>query len=122
MAQQGGELYASLTPEEERRSHAPQMPIKRILYNVGTNEVKEGSLQPGQYHKIEYLNGRQDYIDDSGYENLKRMNNYRIYMEGQANRNRPVTQTAPMATLQEGGTTFKITDSEKAFLAEVDNL
>jgi hypothetical protein len=68
------------------------------------------------------LNGRQDYIDDSGYENLKRMNNYRIYMEGQANRNRPVTQTAPMATLQEGGTTFKITDSEKAFLAEVDNL
>jgi len=98
--QQGG---MQLTPEEERRSIAPQMPISRILYNVETNEVKEGSLAPGKYVRVDYTNGKKDYLTDEGYEDFKRMSNYQIYMANQAKKNQPVTQNPPMASLQQGG-------------------
>jgi len=99
ISQQGGiNMQGYDTYEEELKSRAPQKPVKRILYNVGTNEVKEGSLPPGQYTKVEYLDNSIDYLDDVGYENFKRMNNFRIYQE---------QQTKPkenlMASMQEGG-------------------
>jgi len=99
VAQQGGiNMMGYDNYEDELKSRAPQKPVKRVLYNVGTNEVKEGSLPPGQYTKVEYADNSVDYLDDAGYENFKRMNNFRIYQEQQ---NRPKTNA--IASMQEGG-------------------
>jgi hypothetical protein len=64
------------TYEDELRSRAPQKPVKRILYGVQTNEVKEGSLPPGKYTRVEYGDNTFDYLTDEGFENFKRMNNF----------------------------------------------
>jgi len=85
--------------EDELKSRAPQKPVKRILYGVQTNEVKEGSLPPGKYTKVEYGDNTFDYLTDEGYESFKRMNNFRIYQEQQA---RPKTDI--VASMQDGGT------------------
>lgn len=86
------------TYEDELRSRAPQKPVKRILYGVQTNEVKEGSLPPGKYTRVEYGDNTFDYLTDEGFENFKRMNNFRIYQEQQA---RPKTNM--IASMQDGG-------------------
>ena len=85
--------------EDELKSRAPQKPVKRILHGVQTNEVKEGSLPPGKYTKVEYGDNTFDYLTDEGFENFKRMNNFRIYQEQQA---KPKENL--MASMQEGGT------------------
>lgn len=99
VSQQGGiNLQGYDNYEDELKSRAPQKPVKRILYGVQTNEVKEGSLPPGKYTKVEYGDNTFDYLTDEGFENFKRMNNFRIYQEQQA---RPKTDA--MASMQEGG-------------------
>jgi len=79
--------------EEQQRTIAPQMPIDRILYNVQTQEPKQG-LPEGTYTRVDYKGGRQsDYLTPEGLENFKRMNNYRLFMEQQAQKK-----------MQQGGT------------------
>ena len=90
-------------------NRAPQMPINRILYNVQTNEVKENSLPEGSYTRVDYVNGKRDYLTDSGYEDFKRMNNYRIYMEQQRDKNsqnKSVISNQPIAGMQQGGKNY----------------
>lgn len=88
-AQEGAEI---------KNTEAPQKPIERILYNVGTNEIKEGSLQPGNYTKVIYKDNSVDYLDASGYDLAKRMNNFRLYFESK----KQPPQSNTVATLQEG--------------------
>lgn len=77
---------SNLTPEEEKNSLAVQKPIHHIQ-KVQTSEIKSGSLQPGDYYKVYYTdpnkakieNQDYEYLSSSGYDSLKRMNNFRIY-------------------------------------------
>ena len=66
----------------EQMSKAPQKKIQRILPNVQTSETKQG-LPEGTYTRVDYADNTFDYLTPSGYENLRRMNNYRLFMEGQ---------------------------------------
>jgi len=84
---------------------APQMPIDKILYNVRTDGVREGNLQPGYYTRVDYKNGKKDYLNADGHRDLKKMNNYRLYMEGL--QNKPIS-TQVVAGLQEGGQIFEL--------------
>lgn len=95
--QQGGIYNTPMTDEEEWLSKAPQLPVDRILYNVGTTEQKQG-LNPGNYTRVDYKNGRQDYLDAQGLEDFRRTTNYRIYMDSQ----KPL-KTNLIASMQQGG-------------------
>lgn len=76
----GTEAQAILAMEQ--MSKAPQKKIQRILPNVQTSETKQG-LPEGTYTRVDYADNTFDYLTPSGYENLRRMNNYRLFMEGQ---------------------------------------
>jgi len=85
---------------------APQRPIKYIQ-QVSTEGYRDNNkLAPGTYQKVYYTDPRNakienqdyEYLTDSGYDELKRMNNYRIYMEGL---NKP--KNTMVAEYQEGG-------------------
>lgn len=85
----GGPL--DISSEVDPTKKAPQMevqtaqlPIKKINYNVETTGVKEGNLPPGYYTRVDYNNGKSDYLRPEGLSELQRMNNYRLYMESQA--------------------------------------
>lgn len=74
-----------MTFEEEQKSIAPQKPVDRILYNVQTSQPKQG-LPEGNYTRVDYKDKTSDYLTPEGYENFKKMNNYRLYQEAQAKR------------------------------------
>lgn len=85
----GGELNIddSKNPTKKQpvvEAQTAQLPIKKINYNVETTGVKEGNLQPGYYTRVDYNNGKSDYLRPEGLSELQRMNNYRLYMEAQA--------------------------------------
>lgn len=107
-AQQGGNNFMD-SSEGVVDSRSPQMPINDIRYNVQTNEVKEGSLPEGNYTRVEYKNGKRDYLTDSGYEDFKRMNNYRIYVEQNRNKNlqnNELINGRAIAGMQQGGKNY----------------
>lgn len=75
-----------------------QKPIKRILRDVGTNEIKEGNLSPGNYMKVIYEDDSIDYLTKDGERQLSQMPNYINYLENlrkeqsMMNNNKQVTQ------------------------------
>lgn len=86
MFQQGG--------EKAPVAMAPQRPIK-LIQPVSTEGWRDNNLlPPGDYQKVYYVdpkvakveNQDYEYLNSSGYDELQRMNNYRIYME---NKNKP---------------------------------
>lgn len=85
----GIQTNGALTPEQEKASLAAQKPIKFIQKVSTTVDKSNGSLPPGDYHKVYYTDPRRakienedfEYINDSGMGALKRMPNYRVYME-----------------------------------------
>lgn len=83
-----------------------QRPIKYIQ-PVSTEGYRDNNkLPPGDYQKVYYTDPRNakvenqdyEYLTNSGYDELKRMNNYRVYMEGL---NKP--KNTMMAEYQDGG-------------------
>lgn len=85
---------------------APQRPIKYIQ-KVSTEGNRDNNrLAPGDYQKVYYTDPRNakvenqdyEYLTDAGYDELKRMNNYRVYMEGL---NKP--KNTMVAEYQDGG-------------------
>jgi len=84
--------------EEEQKSRAPQKPVSRILYNVETNEPKQG-LPAGHYTRVDYGSGESDYLTTEGLENFKRMSNYRVFQEQQAKKQNAMG----IASMEEGG-------------------
>lgn len=83
--QQGGKVVEKM---------APQRPIK-MIQPVSTEGWRDNNLlPPGDYQKVYYVdpkvakieNQDYEYLNSSGYDELRRMNNYRIYME---NKNKP---------------------------------
>lgn len=92
----------------EKEKIAPQRPIK-FIQAVSTEGYRDnGRLSPGDYQKVYYTdpynakieNQDYEYLTDSGYDTLKRMNNYRIYME---QKNKVVPQNNQIAEFQQGG-------------------
>lgn len=68
---------------------APQRPIK-LIQPVSTEGWRDNNLlPPGDYQKVYYVdpkvakveNQDYEYLNSAGYDDLQRMNNYRIYME-----------------------------------------
>jgi hypothetical protein len=85
----GGPLDISLEVDPTKKApqmevQTAQLPIRKINYNVETTGVKEGNLPPGYYTRVDYNNGKSDYLRPEGLSELQRMNNYRLYMESQA--------------------------------------
>lgn len=88
---------------------APQRPIK-FIQQVSTEGYRDNNrLAPGDYQKVYYTdpqnakieNQDYEYLTDSGYDMLKKMNNYRIYME---QKNKVVPQNNQIAGInQQGG-------------------
>ena len=104
--QQGG--YSDPTKVFIEKS-AAQLPIKNINYNVETTGIKEGNLQPGYYTRVDYNNGKSDYLRPEGLDELRKMNNYRLYMEAQAKKQQPQMQMGEaiaMPSYQFGGFSF----------------
>lgn len=94
--QQGGEKIA------------PQRPIK-FIQAVSTEGYRDNNhLVPGDYQKVYYVDPSQakvenqdyEYLTNSGYDELKRMNNYRLYME---QKNKNTLQNNQITSLQQGG-------------------
>jgi len=92
------------------QTQAPQRPIKYIQ-PVSTEGYRDNNkLPPGDYQKVYYVDPRNakvenqdyEYLNTSGYDTLKRMNNYRIYME---NLNKP--KDGRMATEYQNGGYFQ---------------
>jgi hypothetical protein len=81
-----------------------QKPIARILRNVETNEVKEGSLQPGFYTKVEYQDGSIDYIKPENEDMLYRMPNYIEYSKNKAKKSDFIIQENSLVRAQQGYT------------------
>jgi hypothetical protein len=98
MKQQGGEQVAGNTNGYSNN----QKPIARILRNVETNEVKEGSLQPGFYTKVEYTDGSIDYLRPENEDMFRRMPNYINYMQKSTQRQEPIMDANPLAKAQLG--------------------
>lgn len=86
-----------------------QKPIARVLRNVETNEVKEGSLPPGYYTKIIYEDNSVDYIKKENEDMFYKMPNYIEFMKRQQQNNfAPNTQEGismaePTQSFQMGG-------------------
>lgn len=108
------DLGVNFTPEfaqsyfstQTELPQAPQRPIKYIQ-KVSTEGYRDNSrLAPGEYQKVYYTdpynakveNQDYEYLTDSGFNELKRMNNYRIYQEGL---NKPKDNR--VASFQDGG-------------------
>jgi len=87
-AQQGGTV---------QETQAPQIPIRNILYGVETVVEKQGLPPSKGLIRVDYENGKSDYLRPSGLETLKSMNNYRIYMENLSKNQNSV------ASFQQGG-------------------
>ena len=96
--QQGGEQIAGNTNGYSNN----QKQITRILRNVQTNEVKEGSLQPGYYTKVEYQDGSIDYLRPENEDMFRRMPNYIEFMQKSSQRQEPVMDANPLAKAQFG--------------------
>lgn len=110
--QQGG------TTQQPQQKLAPQRPIK-FIQPVSTEGWRDnGHLPPGDYQKVYYVDPRQakvenqdyEYLNSSGYDELQRMNNYRIYMEQLRNKNNTPTinkgQAIASEDMQQGGINF----------------
>jgi hypothetical protein len=79
-----------------------QKQIARILRNVQTSEVKEGSLQPGYYTKVEYQDGSSDYLKPENEDMFRRMPNYIEFMQKSTQRQEPIMDANPIARAQQG--------------------
>ena len=103
--QQGGKVVEKM---------APQRPIK-MIQPVSTEGWRDNNLlPPGDYQKVYYVdpkvakveNQDYEYLNSSGYDELRRMNNYRIYME---NKNKPkfnIQNNQIADDFQQGGNTY----------------
>ncbi|KAI9549798.1 LOW QUALITY PROTEIN: hypothetical protein GHT06_001784 [Daphnia sinensis] len=98
--QQGG--YSDPTKAFIEKS-AAQLPIRNINYNVETTGVKEGNLPPGYYTRVDYNNGKSDYLRPEGLDELRKMNNYRLYMESKSKPQMEMGQAIAMPSYQFGG-------------------
>lgn len=95
---------------DEKEKIAPQRPIKHIQAVSTEGYRSNNRLAPGDYQKVYYVDPSQakvenqdyEYLTDSGYDTLKRMNNYRIYMEQQKNKAAPQNNQI-VDTNQQGG-------------------
>jgi hypothetical protein len=79
-----------------------QKPIKRVLRNVETNEVKEGSLPPGFYTKVVYYDDSIDYIKPENEDMLYRMPNYIEYSRNKAKKSDFIVDENPLVKAQQG--------------------
>lgn len=102
------EFAQSYFSKQTNPPQAPQRPIK-FIQPVSTEGYRDnGRLSPGDYQKVYYTDPRNakvenqdyEYLNDSGYDELKRMNNYKLYME---QKNRVAPQNNQIAQLQQGG-------------------
>lgn len=107
--QEGGAFGAVSNEQEFKNSIAPQRPIFKIQ-PVSTDGTRDGGRLPaGNYQKIYYKDPNQarienqdyEYLNSSGFEELQKMNNYRLYLEN-LNKNNPQPNTS-LAIRQQGG-------------------
>ena len=98
--QEGGVSLDANEQDPNYYNTAPQKPVARII-PVQTSEMKEGSLQPGSYQKVEYFDGSVDYLTPSGFEAFKKMTNGQVYFNS-LKPQPPISNGNNMAVLQEG--------------------
>lgn len=104
--QQGGKL----TAQQEIDSIAPQLPIRNIMYGVETTTPKQGLPPSKGLIRVDYVNGQSDYLNPSGLDTLRSMNNYRIYMEELSKKQNPQNYNL-LTKAQEG----KITEDNNGY-------
>ena len=96
-------IYKELnTFQEGGQKIAPQLPIKNIIYGVETTTPKQGLPPSKGLIRVDYVNGQSDYLNPSGLDTLRSMNNYRIYMEELSKKQNPQNYNL-LTKAQEGG-------------------